>query len=538
MARMLRRVEMAVGTIEVSGLERAQTTLAERVTIWLRDPWLWFVALVTLFAVALSTTDIFVPLNRDEGAFLAVAQRVLQGQVPYRDVFDQKSPAIYYYLATILALTGPLSPIQRVIAARIGVVLVDLLTGLGIFLLGHRWWSREVGLLAAILWFVAVPIFNGDQFFTEPFATAATVWALYAADRWPSVRGAFVGGLLLALGSMFKQTAILTFPAIALVSLASGAPARAWWRPSRQAVLKLGALILGTALPWLLIVAVWAAVGGLGPLIQQVIVANLVHYPADSLHDVLRDVRKSLDFFRVLWLTAGMAMAVGAVRWVVLRRAPSPGALALTVAFVFTLLPFKSHAYNHYFLQLVPLAALLSAVLLVGTLDAARTANRARGRATDASSDASSQARALLAPALLGAIVLIGLNRPLPPVQWRATYPSLKGQMKVADWINAHTPASGQLFVFPAEPEYYYLANRTTTAPYVYVLPINNTSALLNEVSAQILAHYYPVVVWQQSGGQDGNEPYYAGLLSALRTNYHVIASYPDPEIWIFVPNP
>lgn len=100
-----------------------------------------------------------------------------------------------------------------------------------------------------------------------------------------------------------------------------------------------------------------------------------------------------------------------------------------------------------------------------------------------------------------------------------------------------YTPPGAHMNVLPAEPEYYYLANRTTDASYVYLLPVNITPALMHQLQAQIASHHYTVIVWQESGGGNGHEPIFAGLYITLKANYHVVAIYPGPETYIFEPN-
>ncbi|GAC1447295.1 MAG: hypothetical protein PVSMB4_02340 [Ktedonobacterales bacterium] len=524
----------AVQTTVVRRQPVSASPVAERVRTWLRDPWIWFAAVVGVATIALSTGALTFTLDRDEGAFLAIAQRVLHGDVPYRDIFDHKGPGIYYYLAGVLALTGPLTLLQRVLVARSGAVIVDVITGLGIFVLGRRWWSREVGLLAALFWFLAVPLYNGDQVFTEPFAVAPAVWALIVAEWRPHLRGAFIAGVLLAVGSMFKQTAILALPATAVVALAAAAPSTAWWRPSRRSLTLLGVLSAGATLPWAVVAAAFALVGGLGPMLQQVVLDSLTHYPADAWGLIAATVRSSLDAFRALWFLTALTMLVGVVRWIALRRRPSVGALALAIFLILTAAPFREHAYNHYFLQLVPAAALLSAVGVMATLEVWRLAVAPRGDAGGAPGPAG---RALIAPAFLGALMLVSMNRPLPTTLWRETYPNLQAQLRIGDWIASYVPPGTHVLVLPAEPGYYYLANRTTDERYVYVLPVNLRPALMDRLNAQIAMHHFPVLVWQQSGGGDGHEPYYAGLYGTVKANYHVVATYPSPEIYIFMPN-
>src|SRR5258708_3473637 len=47
-----------------------------------------------------------VPLERDEGEYAYIAQRWLQGDVPYRDAFDQKPPGVFVAYAGIESVIG------------------------------------------------------------------------------------------------------------------------------------------------------------------------------------------------------------------------------------------------------------------------------------------------------------------------------------------------------------------------------------------------------------------------------------------------
>ncbi len=62
-------------------------------------------ALLGTSAVVLSPL-IFMPLARDQGLFAYVGQVILQGGMPYRDVFEQKGPATHMTFAAVLYLGG------------------------------------------------------------------------------------------------------------------------------------------------------------------------------------------------------------------------------------------------------------------------------------------------------------------------------------------------------------------------------------------------------------------------------------------------
>src|SRR5215813_8929366 len=182
----------------------------------MREPLFWPLLAMALLVLAHSAQGIIWPVSRDEGAFLTIAQEVLEGRIPYRDAFDHKSPGIYYLLAAVMRVLGFLSPFGQIVALRVITVLCNLGTAWGLVCLGRRWWRLEIGILAAALWLLAVPLYEGDFFLTEPFAVLATVWAAYLAARWTGARGALVAGALFGLATLFKQTSVLALPGLIL----------------------------------------------------------------------------------------------------------------------------------------------------------------------------------------------------------------------------------------------------------------------------------------------------------------------------------
>jgi hypothetical protein len=56
--------------------------------------WLLFCALVAVRVPSLAQ-----PAGADQGLYAYVGQRILAGELPYRDAWDQKPPAIHYTYA-------------------------------------------------------------------------------------------------------------------------------------------------------------------------------------------------------------------------------------------------------------------------------------------------------------------------------------------------------------------------------------------------------------------------------------------------------
>lgn len=101
-----------------------------------------YLFLVLLTAIVLNLANpLFDKPSRDGGFFLYAGSQILQGKIPYLDVWDNKGPAIFYINALGLWLGG---------GSRWGVWAVEFLCILGTFLLMYRTLSKRWGGGAAL----------------------------------------------------------------------------------------------------------------------------------------------------------------------------------------------------------------------------------------------------------------------------------------------------------------------------------------------------------------------------------------------------
>lgn len=95
-------------------------------SVWLRDPdaWLRAAAWVVILGSALQIA--LFSFGRDQGIYAVVADGLLQGKMPYRDVWDFKPPGIYLIYALAQALFGKsmMAPRLLEVMALIGSVLL------------------------------------------------------------------------------------------------------------------------------------------------------------------------------------------------------------------------------------------------------------------------------------------------------------------------------------------------------------------------------------------------------------------------------
>jgi hypothetical protein len=98
------------------------------------------------------------PLGRDQGEFATIGRGLLDGRVPYRDLWNPKPPAVFYVYGLAMTFLGRTAIALRAIDFFIVPVICWAL-----YALGKRVANRRVGLWAALLF----PVF----YFTETFWT-------------------------------------------------------------------------------------------------------------------------------------------------------------------------------------------------------------------------------------------------------------------------------------------------------------------------------------------------------------------------------
>src|SRR5437773_11733427 len=85
-------------------------------------------------------------LEPDEGIVLRGAERILAGQIPYRDFFSFYTPGSFYLLAGLFRIFG-----DSFAVARISLALVGAICSVLTYVLARRVCSREIALFAASL---------------------------------------------------------------------------------------------------------------------------------------------------------------------------------------------------------------------------------------------------------------------------------------------------------------------------------------------------------------------------------------------------
>jgi len=256
------------------------------------------VALLALVLLAqIRASPRFEQMGSDSGMFAYAGERILQGDLLYRDVFDTKPPGVFYVDA-LAQIVGGHSP-----WAIWWIGLVWIIAATFVLFLTLRSVAGPLTALAATAAFVLTlhyPAFYQGGNLTETYALLPQALILAAAGAYFARRrdGLLVlGGGLTGLAILFKPTYSALGLALAAVSVGEALVQRQW----RVGVRRLAVFSLGAALPLAAVGLYWASQGAFGDLWGAVVRFNLAYSSGGF------SVRGFYAEFRTLFVEAPLA---------------------------------------------------------------------------------------------------------------------------------------------------------------------------------------------------------------------------------------
>jgi hypothetical protein len=325
------------------------------------------------FASAIGTIVALFPSNpnnmtlpsRDSGVFLYVAWRFLNGDIPYRDVWDHKPPLIYFIDALGLTLTPH---------SLWGVWFIQILIIFTTLFLIYRLLDREFGIYAALAGTILLTsglltiLEKGNV--TEEYALPLQVlcFGLFIT-AWKKdfpVRASFWIGFLGGFAFNFKQTTIgiwITY-VLFLVGI------RLWQRKSPFPALL--SMLAGWLIPSVIIVAYLASQNALSDFWQQAFLYNFAYINKNE------GIRKLIPVFwkGFLYLRNGWVIYLATLGWLaglayvwLRRKALVEVHPLILIALVnlpveIVLITISGHSILHYYLTPLPVIAVLCAGLV------------------------------------------------------------------------------------------------------------------------------------------------------------------------------
>lgn len=334
-----------------------------RVTRFLRINLTWLVLLgFLLLLLFIPRSPYYNPYpERDSSVFIYTAERVLDHQVPYRDVWDHKGPLIYFIDAAGLLLTpGSQWGIWWLQVLSLGIALV-----LG-FVALYQYFDKRAALMAILVGFSIHGLLFGGNNFTEEYSILPIMIAFYLFTRY--LRATNKIPLIAAIGVCFGVAFFLRpnnigfFLAIAAVVGLQAFKAKA----IKQGLVALGTIAGGFILVALAIAAYFGLNHALGDFYDQVFLYNLF-YAAEfaSFKAAFLIGLERTQFLFLLYLVAFTLLTADVIQH---RKWEKPRTYFLTL--ILASLPFEiffaglsGRGFAHYYLTWLPGISFLLAYL-------------------------------------------------------------------------------------------------------------------------------------------------------------------------------
>jgi hypothetical protein len=231
----------------------------------------WRVLLAVVSAAAVYPALMIAPNEYDSCIFEWMGRRMWAGDLPYRDLWDNKF-AVLYWINAAAAATGSVR--WAIFAMQAAAVAIG---GMAIFSLGRRllgdWPGRLAGLAYVTFAATKPTLMTGNltETWAAPFVILS-IWAMvrYIQDEKCQASWPLVSGLMLGLAAGLRQPAVLVGAVLVVL-------VPALWRLRRVSPLAVMAWLIGVLLVPLLML-VWARRAGLAEVMwQQCIQFNLAY---------------------------------------------------------------------------------------------------------------------------------------------------------------------------------------------------------------------------------------------------------------------
>lgn len=444
-------------------------------------------------------------LNPDEGISLQAAQRILHGQIPYRDFFSLVTPGSYYWTALLFKVFG-----DSILVARTALVVYGGVFSLLTYLLARRVCSRRNAALGACLLTVTCL----PNYFVFEHNWDSTVWAclaLYCAVRLLEERKwywAFAVGFLASLTCLFEQSKggglVLGLAAgFLLVTYSSGG--RSLFNRKRVA-----ALVTGFSLPLLATLGYFGAKHSLAPMLADWLwplkYYNSVNRVPYGFIAVSSSSRHALHYAPLAWKVfvlftlspcflvpvLPILAAVVLARYTFASRDRIPArerayyllVCSCTAGLLLSVLVARPE-FNHL-MYLAPILYLVLCWIFEGKAFSGTILPTARPAIT---------AYVLLSFSAFGLAWFLSARSANRPLASRRGVLRTDQPDTVVSYVQEHLAENAPIFMYPYQPLYYYLTGSTNPTSYEFLYPGYNTPAQFDKAARQLETQRTPVVL-------------------------------------------
>ena len=416
-------------------------------------------AIIIFMVLAIRVPLLGIPFERDEGEYAYIAWRMGHHELPYRDWIDQKPPGVFWVYRVALSL--PLEPVH---AVHLMGLIFSAASACALFFLASRFMNQFWAMVSAVLFAILStdPLVEGTAANTELFMLLPLILSQIAllsavSENRRKIPLALLAGALTGLAVAFKQVAIFNWPLLIfsywLFVAGTGRLRKTLWFAAWSAV--------GAAAIWGFIGSYFMLRHGLKDFTYNVFTHNLeyittIPYCIGTLKAISRSQLLIWGFsavgFVTLCITKRVKIFLFLAGWMVASMAG---------------VSVSGYFFPHYFQQILPVLC-LTAALGAGGLEGASF-----WKTTPIWSQ-----RAILGMALI--ILPVMVVYPFvfsysPKEAVRKIYPYDSGFAEMPDLgkrIAQITRPDDRVFIFGAEPEVLFYAQRVSATRYIFLFPL------------------------------------------------------------------
>lgn len=335
---------------------------------------IYLIAFLALAVLAYRLPYWFVDVvNWDETTFAIMAQGIVNGVLPYTELWDLKPPLAFAQISIFLAIFG-----ENIVAVRLASAVYVFASVVLLFLIADRLFDRLSALLAGTLLIALCSLYwLAQATMTEHLAMLPVTGALYLLICYKlSLRVALAVGFLLSV-------AVLTRLNLAYLVLATGVLILVYSNlPSPKGrVLSGFAYATGGMIPVVLVLGLYLATGNIDVLKASLVDAPLAYATQqNSTFGAMRILLAylfpspgSFPYFSLIHLVAICALPGLVLMFHAIFRSgekPTDGAdrkaLVTILTFFFAIgysIVSSGGGYGHYLLQVAPFFALFTAAV-------------------------------------------------------------------------------------------------------------------------------------------------------------------------------
>ncbi len=518
-----------IGQTGVGALKNSQSVSIARSSIHLPSPLvICTLLLITLLFGAIRYRLRSMPLERDEGEYAYSGQLMLQGIPPYQLAYNLKLPGIYAAYAVVLAVFG-----QTPTGIHLGLIAITAFSSLLMYFLASTLFGSMAGLGAAASFslLAANPSVMGFEAHATHFVILAALCGillllqgLRSQTHWLFFASGFFCGIAFLMKQHGVFFALFCFCYLFLEQ-------RRQLRPINQLAAGVIILAAGFLLPYVVTCALLYHLG----VFHQFWFWTVTYAGEYSKMGLRRGVHAFLENYgavlranSVVWLVALVGLT--AVLWNQHARRH----LNFTAPFLlFSVVALCPGAYfrPHYFILLLPVAALLVGVAVAASIEAIAESEMRRFKYIPATVFAVVVALSVLAQHAF----YFSLD---PASAMKTTYGANPyfSAMKIGDYLRQHSPPAARIAVLGSEPEIYFYAQRHSATGYLYMYSLivrqKYTDRMQQELMREVATNQPEYLVYvdvPDSWGEDRERaPQAYSFLAWLRqfsaSNYEVTA--------------